>query len=62
MLMEMDCYGERSDTGETLCDLGFMLMDADGRLGEIHDIAGKLESQLWQIQNAPEVPHQAAPA
>lgn len=55
MLMEMDCYGERSDTGSTLCDLGFMLMDADGRLGEIYAIADKLESQAWRIQNAPEV-------
>lgn len=52
MLIEIDGYGERSEAGEALCDLGFLLMDAEAKLDEIHGLADKLESQ----------PPQTAPA
>lgn len=46
MLMEMDCYGDNNETGEALCDLGFVLVDADRDLGDLHKEADVMENSL----------------
>lgn len=56
MLTAIDGYGNRNESGETLCDLGFMLKDADEKLGEIYGMADNLETQLDRVQNAAESP------
>ena len=49
MLMEMDCYGDNNETGEALCDLGFVLIDADRDLGDLHKEADIAENGLLAI-------------
>lgn len=51
MLMEMDCYGDNNETGETLCDLGFVLIEADHDLADLHKEADIMENGLLKIHH-----------
>ncbi|MBU1980426.1 MAG: hypothetical protein KJ958_14790 [Gammaproteobacteria bacterium] len=50
MLESLEGYGNRDVTGEGMCDVGFLLHDAEDRLDHIHKKVDALEGACAQIK------------
>jgi hypothetical protein len=51
LLVAIEGYGDRDETGEALCDIGFILTEADNDLDGIHARVDRLEGTLHQLKS-----------